>query len=1009
MTNTATLPNKDISHSEIDVYQRIISRWDIWSKQDTKPNEKGKYGYEKRISPLTEELLRKSIAEDTCTIGTYCINPRDQTVKNPTIDIDAHYGENHVREKARAVYQTLVECGAHPYIEATAGKIDDGARVGILCSPWKAEYTREFLLLVLKFNGLMELEVFPSQDQVGAKNPGGLVRLPFQFHNRTKTRSEIVDPLTLETLPREKGIEFMMTLPETNMQIVKFPGEDSVLNLWGDKPNNNSDFNHRSRLYYDDIPKVGNFDELLGSLRYCFQENYKLHTETTDGSGWAWMTYAACEILANGGSSEHVHQYFSVQNQYKRSTTAKNLIPIKRKGLIPPRCTTIQEKCSKYVDELCPNCPIWKEKKLHEDLEKTVDKTQGKENRKKSQWEIENEKNNEAGKILKQFKQVAGKIDDILSGDTDLLLTTPFNTGKTWASITYAKKVIPKERLNFIVHSTEVRQQVVQRLKKCEMPFLDNPSSLEICPRVEELVKEGLDVKKMRYVDRLICKNCESKGAINVRDLSGLLKQEYLEDFSAGGFYGDQILFNKIGEDWDVCPRWVYTALLLAIGQNDIAKKSKKAIYLTEPLVLVTTYQKVNSHLFSPDSPLIPALGAHVNIIDQIDFIDMDVPKTDILRYKSGSANKITRLSVEEAIKILDISVAPENISSLEEELNVIIKIAYEEGGSYLTMKEIGCISLLNRWVYLEKRVGDGTFRKIYHLDRPGIFTYDYMSDRPLKFVFNDLILEKHNAALYQDLLKHIKETTVISPHPRDGIIYGPLKFSKILKEKSYASHILGMTSTPTNLEMVNGSWRKQFEGNGLNWISNLYGRSIGQGIAGGSLISSDHRLIAARKVDGDEYINDGKVRGNTGTKEDNRNASIPRYQYPMGFLDHLSYMIQLCNGNVAEGIEIAYQQVVAGAVTRPQDGKPAKVSVPQFKLLKDLGFPIKELEKDSQRIFQRLVPELKRRGYIYSSDTRVSKEDLNYLVSEGYLIQDGKKYLPSNSISSRVEGSEKA
>jgi hypothetical protein len=110
---------------ELDVYRRIIPRWDVWSKQDTEPNEKGRFGYRAQKRELTGDDVIRSLVSTGHTIGVYTVKPIDNTVVNPTIDIDNHDGKSVVDADVKIIYTALRAGGMFPYIEASAGELKD--------------------------------------------------------------------------------------------------------------------------------------------------------------------------------------------------------------------------------------------------------------------------------------------------------------------------------------------------------------------------------------------------------------------------------------------------------------------------------------------------------------------------------------------------------------------------------------------------------------------------------------------------------------------------------------------------------------------------------------------------------------------------------------------------------------------------------------------------------------------------------------------------------------------
>lgn len=322
---------------EVEVYKRLLARTDAWAKQAKNPDARGRFPYFKQVSPVTQELIEQSLATDDVTIGAYCINNRDNTVRNPQIDIDNHDGKTDVKKDAMAIYDRLVKIGAHPYIEASGGTIENGAHAGIIAQPTPAKDAKALLELVL--NSLkLNHEVFPKQVEIDETGFGNLVKLPFQFNNRVKARSEIVDPTTFQPLPRDKACEFMLSLPDTDI-LALIPEA---------KKENQSDV------------AVKSIANLLTKIGSCFAEAYTKKWNLSGEGGDRHRLYAATELILKGATDEEIHEYFKVQTDYSPEITQEKIdirrATIQKKGVKPTKCATIKRNLD-INPALCINCP----------------------------------------------------------------------------------------------------------------------------------------------------------------------------------------------------------------------------------------------------------------------------------------------------------------------------------------------------------------------------------------------------------------------------------------------------------------------------------------------------------------------------------------------------------------------------------------------------------------------------------------------------------------------------
>lgn len=314
-----------MSNTELDVYHRMISRTDAYGRQATKQDKAGHYGYFCQKKELTDKDLLRSLSSENLTIGTYCIEPETQTTKNPTVDVDAHTEEERkeAEDLTKRVYSALnTEAELYPYIEASSGRIEDGAHIGVICPAVSAGDAIVMFERVLKREGVEVDEIFPKQATVEKGKYGNLVKLPWQYNNRTGKRSEIIDPVTWEPMERQEAIQFMMDLP------------DSVI---------------------PEVEKEPAHINILGKCGLCFQTTYQTRAVLEHEQGHYFRLYACRELIFHGATDVDIHQYFKVQNDYDPDITQDKINDMRQTDYKPVSCEKIIK--TGFVDETqCQRC-----------------------------------------------------------------------------------------------------------------------------------------------------------------------------------------------------------------------------------------------------------------------------------------------------------------------------------------------------------------------------------------------------------------------------------------------------------------------------------------------------------------------------------------------------------------------------------------------------------------------------------------------------------------------------
>jgi len=326
--------------SEMLVYERIISRWDVWAQQSTKADSKGRYGYFTQKFKLTENDIFDSILSEKKTIGAYIVNPLNNTCTNPQIDIDNHDDDVNVKDDVVKVFDELKRIGLNPYIEASSGELSMGAHIGLICKPTSAKACKTILDNVLKNLDLKGHEVFPKQTEVNPDSFGNLVKLPFQYNNRTKARSQIINPETMQPFEKQDAINYLMALPDSVFCV------DSIVE--GVKATT------KTGVYFYDIFGLEN-------IKPCIAKAYddKLILHGKGDAGHDFRLAIAGDLVYNGATTEQVHDYFKIQPDYSRKKSELQIKSIEdyiSSGKRPMGCKKLIEKCSIFLNGLCETC-----------------------------------------------------------------------------------------------------------------------------------------------------------------------------------------------------------------------------------------------------------------------------------------------------------------------------------------------------------------------------------------------------------------------------------------------------------------------------------------------------------------------------------------------------------------------------------------------------------------------------------------------------------------------------
>jgi len=184
--------------------------------------------------PLTKDVLEAHL-QGKLTVGTYQLNPKDNTVKNLCFDLDPEKLEN-PEEVAEKIIRVCFEKpkGEHPRIwkhslllEASRYP-DPSFHIWVfflLPFPAKAARWLGYRILELADLNPRLIEVFPKQDFLTKERPyGNLIKLPLGKHQVAKKWSYFLNPETFEPLEPEiltevSGISFSVAETEKILEL----------------------------------------------------------------------------------------------------------------------------------------------------------------------------------------------------------------------------------------------------------------------------------------------------------------------------------------------------------------------------------------------------------------------------------------------------------------------------------------------------------------------------------------------------------------------------------------------------------------------------------------------------------------------------------------------------------------------------------------------------------------------------------------------------------------------
>ena len=185
----------------------FISRFDVYPRQLDGVNE-----YIVIKENIDKNIIASHLSGDM-TIGSFQINPKDNTVKWICFDFDGHLAEE--LEKAKTLFQKLKERGFAPLLEFSGRR---GYHVWLFVEPVHASIARKFATEISK--EIKPHEVFPRQDKIREDEFGGQVKIPIGVHRVSNQRSFLFDE-KFRQLSEEEGRKLLIEISEQTRDVVK--------------------------------------------------------------------------------------------------------------------------------------------------------------------------------------------------------------------------------------------------------------------------------------------------------------------------------------------------------------------------------------------------------------------------------------------------------------------------------------------------------------------------------------------------------------------------------------------------------------------------------------------------------------------------------------------------------------------------------------------------------------------------------------------------------------------
>jgi len=169
---------------------------------------------------------------------------------------------------------------------------------------------------------------------------GSLTKLPFQYNNRTKQRSLIINPKTYKPFNRIEALKFLFELP------------DSIIPISDRKIEINNSKNDKIEIFKDNLK----IDMILTMCRPCIRDFYYDKVQLCNHDGHDFRVIVAIELINLGISDEVITDYFRVQEDFNELKSMSEIKKIRDKNYKITSCNTILNKCPILLDYKCNLC-----------------------------------------------------------------------------------------------------------------------------------------------------------------------------------------------------------------------------------------------------------------------------------------------------------------------------------------------------------------------------------------------------------------------------------------------------------------------------------------------------------------------------------------------------------------------------------------------------------------------------------------------------------------------------
>jgi len=324
----------------------FAARFDCYAKQNSTPDEQGRYGYSKRLVNVCENpYIMKNHVKGQYTVGFYQIG-LDDTVKWICFDIDDHKGErgpNAVREDLHRLFEIFTKYEI-PFLLESSGS-PNSYHIWILLKPTKTYNAYNFARQIAA-KAVVECEIFPKNKSLNKDAKyGNLVKVPLGINRKTGIKSQFLDPSTFEPFSDIIPIQGIVRLRELQKQ--------EELHAKSSKRKINR-INSKRNISKRTPTKIGL------DMRPCFTRVLEAKIPLEGSEGHEMRIAIAAEAWNIGYPIEKTIELFRDQPDFNPDISRKQIDYIYDKGYYPYECITLREKCSSIVSSYCSECPFYK-------------------------------------------------------------------------------------------------------------------------------------------------------------------------------------------------------------------------------------------------------------------------------------------------------------------------------------------------------------------------------------------------------------------------------------------------------------------------------------------------------------------------------------------------------------------------------------------------------------------------------------------------------------------------